>query len=178
MMDTEDFNLQLNSSTDTQQDDISSPDTSANFVPQKLVVEPSNLELNNERSGILKDTAITIDDSDRGDFPLDYFPVEIEYPNHDREMEPFTMRSAMSHLPPFYDNRQDEEVMLPTATFAVFPPYPMQTPYAMPMSSTRSHFLPSGKLWVPRLERGLLRQFPRIRPSSNIQTMMTPLIMD
>lgn len=151
MMDTEDFNLQLNSSTDTQQDDMSSPDTSANFVPQKLVVEPSNLELNNERSGILKDTAITIDDSDRGDFPLDYFPVEIEYPNHDREMEPFTMRSAMSHLPPFYDNRQDEEVVRPTATFAVFPPYPMQTPYAMPMSSTRSHFMPSGKVWGPQV---------------------------
>lgn len=153
MRNGETFSLQMNSSTDTQQD-MSSPDTSANFIPQKLVVGASSLELNSERSGLLKDTAINLDDNDRGDFPLDYFPVEIEYPNPDRDMEPFTMKSTASHLPAFYESRQEEEVVPPTATFAVFPPYPMQTPFAMPMSATRSHFMASGKYWGPQGREG------------------------
>lgn len=151
MQSDESFSLQISTSSDTQQDESSSPDTRTNFVPQKLVIEPSTLELNDERSELLKDTAITIDDSDRGDFPLDYFPVEIEYPNHDRDLEPFTMRSATSHLPPFYDNRQDEEVVPPTGPYGVYPSYSMQAPFSMPMSSTRSHFLPSSKFWGTQL---------------------------
>ncbi|QLQ80907.1 hypothetical protein HG537_0E02620 [Torulaspora globosa] len=132
------FGIHIDSSTDTQQD-ISSTDTSTDFEPQKLVVEPSNLELNN--SDIPKDDVATIDEADRGDFPLDYFPVEIEYPHQEREFESLNMRMANAHLPPFYDNRYEEEIVPPTATFAFFPPYAMHNPFAMPLSGTRSQFL-------------------------------------
>lgn len=132
------FGIHIDSSTDTQQD-MSSSDTSADFEPQKLVVEPSNLELHN--SDIHKDDVATIDEADRGDFPLDYFPVEIEYPHQEREFECLNMRTASAHLPPFYDNRCEEEMVPPTATFAFFPPYAMHTPFAVPLSGTRSQFL-------------------------------------
>lgn len=150
------YAIQIDNSTDTQQE-LSSPDTSADFEPQKLVVEPSNLELNG--SDIAKDEEAAVEDADRGDFPLDYFPVEIEYPHQEREFENFNMGSATSHLPPFYDSRFEEEVVPPTATFAFFPPYPMHTPFAVPLSGTRSQFLVNNnKYWTSQ---------PRERSSSH-----------
>lgn len=142
------FTLQMDSSTDTQQD-LSSPNTSANFEPQKLVIEPSTLELADSGVRTNKDDPLIIDDADRGDFPLDYFPVEIEYPHQERDFEVFNTRTAVSHLPPFYDNRFEEEVVPPTATYAFFPPYPIPTPFAVPLSGTRSQFVVnSNKYWA------------------------------
>lgn len=128
-----------------------------NFLPQRLVVEPSSLDLNasTKSAEILKDNMVVIeDDHDRGDFPLDYFPVEIDYPDAEEESDAMMgIQPGVSFLPPsvLYDGGlgpPEEEFVPATASMARFPTYPVHTPFPMPVSGTRSQFMTNIKYYA------------------------------
>lgn len=155
------FSSQLENTTESNisnQQQSSSPASGTNFSPQKLIVEPSNLELNESpTTKILRENVAIVDEADRGDFPLDYFPVEIEYPNQEDEFEAFTMQPAGAFIPPsmLYDGTvgvHEEENLPATATVARFPPYPMHTPFPLPMSASRSHFITNAKYYASQMQ--------------------------
>ncbi|SCU91731.1 LADA_0F11694g1_1 [Lachancea dasiensis] len=83
---------------DLEQDPVN--DLSSKYVTQSLVLDPAhaspdalNLDVTPEANGFTKDN----DDED--DFPLDYFPVEVEYPGQQ------PLKSGMSSM--YFDNDFD-----------------------------------------------------------------------
>ncbi|GCE97801.1 homeodomain transcription factor ste12 [Zygosaccharomyces mellis] len=134
----------------------SSRSGTASFAPQKLVVEPSSLDLNTDSkpSEIFKDNTVVVDEGDRGDFPLDYFPVEIEYPNPEEDADVMMgVQPGVPFLPPSvpYDSAGvavGDELVPPTATITRFPPYSAHTLFPMPISGTRSNFMTNGKYYA------------------------------
>lgn len=138
---------------------------STNYAPQELVINPSentpgNRDFENDSATRLSDLISTVKEED--DFPLDYFPVEIEYPGQDQNQP--TLNSAfydndmesqmvpLSAIPPlsagFYENHQfpEEMAMIPqpvnsAARFAFQIPPP-------PMSAARSNFVTNGEYYA------------------------------
>ncbi|QLG72006.1 hypothetical protein HG535_0C03590 [Zygotorulaspora mrakii] len=139
---------------------VSSPDTSSNYTPQKLVVvEPSSLDLHSSipENKISKDNVIVVDDSDHGDFPLDYFPVEIDHVNAEEDLESFNMppNGAFAQPSMFYDNSfgsYDDEVVPATANFARHSHYSVRTPFPHPVSGNTSHFMTNGKYYSSQMK--------------------------
>lgn len=65
------------------------------FTPQKLIIEPNSLELNGlteEPSHVLSKSAVK--GRDEEDFPLDYFPVSVEYPTEENAFDPFPPQAS------------------------------------------------------------------------------------
>ncbi|CAI7339910.1 CPS_collapsed_G0025000.mRNA.1.CDS.1 [Saccharomyces cerevisiae] len=92
-----------------------SPSQINDFIPQKLIIEPNTLELN----GLTEETPHdlpknTAKGRDEEDFPLDYFPVSVEYPTEENAFDLFPPQAftpAAPSMPISYDNVNERDSM-------------------------------------------------------------------
>lgn len=142
----------------------------ANYAPQELVVNPQNGTPGDEEYNI--DTGVQPSDILKGaaeeedDFPLDYFPVEIEYHQQDQnsvhqgkfmnplfyEAEPDSFNVPSTAIPPasagLYENphfQEDSAVVQPSNRYGYQIPPP-------PTSAARSHFVTNGEYYAANLK--------------------------
>ena len=123
-------------------------DSLLDYAPQTLVLDQNPLLTSEEHNHIPNNTDKNTQNMDEEDFPLDYFPISIEYPNQDVEIfDPFgippplpptqqlrppptamsmnvphSATTALYDIGPPPSARNDEEFMFPTtATMSRFP---------------------------------------------------------
>ncbi|CAI4051760.1 hypothetical protein N7582_005280 [Saccharomyces uvarum] len=116
------------------------------FTPQKLIIEPNSLELNGlteEPSHVLSKSAVK--GRDEEDFPLDYFPVSVEYPTEENAFDPFPPQAftpAVPSMPMPYDNMGERESMPVNSLLNRYPYQLSVAPtFPVPASSSRQHFM-------------------------------------
>ncbi|CAR23200.1 homeodomain family transcription factor STE12 [Lachancea thermotolerans CBS 6340] len=136
------------------------------YAPQELVVDPIEegadeqpfeLDSGAQAPFLLKDAS-----QEEDDFPLDYFPVEVEYPNQ-QQLQPgggqvyydndFEVEYVpLSAVPPasagFYDNShftEETAFAAPAVTSAARLAFQIPPP---PMSASRSHFMTNGEYYA------------------------------
>ena len=123
-----------------------SPPQIDDFTPQKLIIEPNTLELNGlteEASHVLPKNVAK--DRDEEDFPLDYFPVSVEYPTDENTFDPFPPQAftpAVPSVPIPYDNMGDRDSMPVNSLLNRYPYQLSVAPtFPVPPSSSRQHFM-------------------------------------
>ncbi|CAI4039462.1 hypothetical protein SMKI_08G1290 [Saccharomyces mikatae IFO 1815] len=123
-----------------------SPSQVDDFAPQKLIIEPNTLELNSladETSHVLPKNAAKSRDEE--DFPLDYFPVSVEYPTEENAFDPFPQQAftpAAPSIPISYDNVSERESMPVNSLLNRYPYQLSVAPtFPVPPSSSRQHFM-------------------------------------
>lgn len=88
---------------------------------------------------------------DHGELPLDYFPVEVEYPHQENELEtlisqPLEMLGSVNMM--MESSISDENMVPMTATIKNFP-YPFAQPVGWPMAVTPSQMLVNNEYYTP-----------------------------
>lgn len=139
---------------------------SNNYVPQQLIVPQSDLERNeltnefDELNADLKPSDILTSNQEDDDFPLDYFPVEIEYSQTSMDSSLHMASQGAKHPSQmmFYEDMDGmmlgpkypisagiyedpffrEEMAASNASKYMMPP---------PMSATRAHFMTNGEYY-------------------------------
>lgn len=123
-----------------------SPSQINDFIPQKLIIEPNTLELN----GLTEETPHdlpknTAKGRDEEDFPLDYFPVSVEYPTEENAFDPFPPQAftpAAPSMPISYDNVNERDSMPVNSLLNRYPYQLSVAPtFPVPPSSSRQHFM-------------------------------------
>ncbi|EDO18654.1 hypothetical protein Kpol_1055p10 [Vanderwaltozyma polyspora DSM 70294] len=123
------------------------------FSQQTLVLDSNSLDINTDSASFEAKQHDSINKLvEEDDFPLDYVPIEIEYPNQEEAIDGFSMQPNDMFQPSsmLYENSMvfpEDDLMPTTATMGKFN-YPMAAPMGWPVSATRPHFMMNSEYYA------------------------------